>query len=286
MIIQVPEHFSKNKDILTLENLSFLYYFNRNKTDKINVQLNKHMLLHVFNGSKIIVNDGKTHKITDKQSVFLSKGQYFMSEILSLDKLHFDGIMVFFDDSFLFSIFHKYEHLMKHSNSEQALDIDALCILEDSQALHETMLSTKSYLERKSDDTALIQLKFEEIFLQLLQTNHSHEIVHYFQALYNSSLYKLRDLFENNTFTTVDEMIKESNLSEVQFRKVFKEMYDVTPKEWLLHKYLKKAKQLLETKELNVTEVCYECGFHSISWFIKSFKKEFGMTPKKYQQNC
>jgi len=285
MIIQVPEHFSCNKDILTFENLSFLYYFNRNKTQKINVQLNKHMLLHVFNGSKIISNDEVEHKVVDKQSVFISKGQYFMSEILSVEKSHFDGIMVFFDDAFLFSIFHKYENL-KITSKEVHPSKDKLCIIEDSQALHETMLSTKAYLERRTDEPTLIQLKFEEIFLQLLQTDSSHEILHYFQSLYVTSVYKLKDIFENNEFSTVEEMIKKSKLSEVQFRKVFKQMYDTTPKEWLLHKSLAKAKTLLCTKELNVTEVCFECGFHSISWFIKSFKKEFGITPKKYQQNC
>ena len=53
-----------------------------------------------------------------------------------------------------------------------------------------------------------------------------------------------------------------------------------------LKKALKKAKKLLIKKELNVTEICYECDFNSLSWFIKSFKKEFGITPKQYQQNC
>lgn len=115
MLVQVPEHFLKRKDILQFENLSFLYYFNRNKTQKINVQLNKHMLLHVFNGSKIISNEGIKHTVASGQSVFMSKGQYFMSEILSLEKSHFDGIMVFFDDVFLFTIFNKYENLKKPS---------------------------------------------------------------------------------------------------------------------------------------------------------------------------
>lgn len=161
-----------------------------------------------------------------------------------------------------------------------------LCIIENSQALHETMLSTKSYLERQSDESALIQLKFEEIFLQLLQSNSSNEITEYFQSLYATSMFKFKDLFENNDYINVEEMIKKSRLSEVQFRKIFKQMYRTTPKEWLLRKSLNKAKTLLATKEFNVTEVCFECGFHSISWFIKSFKNEFGITPKKYQQNC
>jgi len=49
MIIQIPEHFAKNKNILKLPTLSFLYYFNRDITEKVHVQVNKHLLIHVFN---------------------------------------------------------------------------------------------------------------------------------------------------------------------------------------------------------------------------------------------
>lgn len=285
MIIQVPEHFSKNKDILKLDNFTLLYYFNREKSEKMHIQINKHMLLHVFNGSKIIHSNGTDYTVGEKESVFISSGQYFMSELFSNKKSHFDGIMVFFDDDFLFSIFNKYKNFAQVTPDVKQVR-KQLCIIEDSQALHETMLSTKSYLTRKSDDPLLIQLKFEEIFLQLLQSNSSKQIVSYFQTLYDKSLFKFKDLFENSEFTTVDEMIQVSKLSEVHFRKIFKQLYNTTPKEWLLKKSLYKAKNLLEDKTLNVTDVCYHSGFNSLSWFIKSFKQEFGITPKRYQQNC
>ena len=285
MLIQVPEHFSQNKNILHFENLSFLYYFNREKTPKIHIQLNQHMLLHVFNGSKVISTDGVDHTVEQSQSVFISKGQYFMSEILSVEKSQFDGIMVFFDDAFLLSIFDKYPSLLQNSVSIPQ-DNQPLCIIENSTALHETMLSTQVYLERGSDESLLIQLKFEEIFLQLLQSNSSGEIRNYFQTLYDNSLFRFKRLFEDHEFNTVKEMMTLSRLSEPQFRKLFAELYNTTPKEWLVKKSLHKAKKLLEEKSLNVTEVCFECGFNSISWFTKSFKQEFGITPKKYQQNC
>jgi AraC-like DNA-binding protein len=285
MIIQIPEHFSNNKNILKLPTLSFMYYFNREITKKVNVQINKHMLIHVFNGSKIIFNNDIEYKLSDKQSAFISKGQYFMSEILSIEESYFDGIMVFFDDEFLLSMFNKYPTLLKNKDAKN-MNNNSLCIIEESKALHETMLSTKFYLERKSDEDILIQLKFEEIFLQLIQSNKSNEILKYFQSLYSKSIFKFKNLFENNSFENVEDMIFQSKLSQPQFRKLFNELYNTTPKEWLLNKSLLKSKKLLEDKELNVTQVCYECGFNSISWFIKSFKKEFGTTPKKYQQNC
>ena len=285
MIIQIPEHFSNNENILKLSTLSFLYYFNRDSSQKVNVQINNHMLLHIFNGSKIIKNDNKEYEISAKQTLFLSKGQYFMSELLSLEKGCFDGIMVFFDDEFLLSLFSKYPVLMDKTVSEKLAD-NQLCVVEYSEAVHETMLSTQAYLQRKSNDAVLIQLKFEEIFLQLLQSNRSNEIVSYFQSLYSQSMYKFKNFLENGNFDNVEDMIFKSKLSKVQFRKLFNQLYDTTPKEWLLKKALKKAKKLLIKKELNVTEICYECDFNSLSWFIKSFKKEFGITPKQYQQNC
>jgi len=85
-------------------------------------------------------------------------------------------------------------------------------ILSVQESCHETMLSRKSYLERSSDESLLVQLKFEEVFLQLLQSNSSNEILSYFQALYSKSLFKFKDLFESHTFENVEDMIAQSKL--------------------------------------------------------------------------
>ncbi|MDF1884224.1 helix-turn-helix domain-containing protein [Sulfurimonas sp. SAG-AH-194-C21] len=282
MLIQIPQHFESNPNTLKLSSLSLLYYFNKEQTQKVNVQLNKHMLIHVFNGSKTIHVEDDDYSIQEYQSAFISKGQYFISEQLSDEKSYFDGMMVFFDDEFLHKLFTKYDTLKEKMDGETP---SALFIVEDSTPLHETMLSTKNYIKRESNEPALVQLKFEEIFLQLIQSNKSKKILHYLQSLYTSSVYKFQDFIENGEFTTVKEMMHESKLSEPLFRKTFAKLYKTTPKEWLLKKSLLKAKSLLEEKSLSVTQVCFECGFNSLSWFTKSFKEEFGTTPKKYQQN-
>jgi len=284
MLIQIPQHFENSKEILKLPNLSFLYYFNRETTQKVHIELNQHMLIHVFHGSKSIYSDDKEYKITEKQSAFISKGQYFISELLSVETSYFDGIMVFFDDEFLHSIFSKYPVLKESINTKHPKK-DALCIVEKSALLHETMLSTQAYLKHKSETSLLIQLKFEEIFLQLIHGNKTDEILKYFQAHYSDSRFKFQDFVESDEFLSVQEMIEKSKLPPSEFRKLFSEIYKSTPKEWLLKKALTKAKFLLKEKELNVTQIAQESGFNSLSWFTKSFKEEFGLTPKKYQQN-
>ncbi|MFD2034604.1 two-component regulator propeller domain-containing protein [Belliella marina] len=47
---------------------------------------------------------------------------------------------------------------------------------------------------------------------------------------------------------------------------------------------LKKSKQLLKENSRNITEIAYAVGFSSQSYFSRSFVKQFGITPKEYQQ--
>lgn len=45
---------------------------------------------------------------------------------------------------------------------------------------------------------------------------------------------------------------------------------------------LKKAVQLLKSKQYNVSEVSLMVGFYDRKYFSKEFKKEFGVTPSNY----
>jgi AraC-like DNA-binding protein len=48
---------------------------------------------------------------------------------------------------------------------------------------------------------------------------------------------------------------------------------------------LERAELLLGTTELSVSEVCLQTGFNNISFFIRSFKKSYGMTPLQYRNH-
>ncbi len=53
----------------------------------------------------------------------------------------------------------------------------------------------------------------------------------------------------------------------------------------VIKKYrIKKASLLLRNKEGNISEIMYSVGFSNLSYFSKCFKKEYGLTPKDYQQ--
>lgn len=69
------------------------------------------------------------------------------------------------------------------------------------------------------------------------------------------------------------------------FSKFFKKYIGYNFSEYLKSYRISKAMELLETTKLSTTEICYECGFNELSYFIKVFKKKNQITPNKYRVN-
>lgn len=66
------------------------------------------------------------------------------------------------------------------------------------------------------------------------------------------------------------------------FCKFFYEMTNKTPIEYLNYYRIESACEQLITTDLPITEIALNCGFNDVSYFIKTFKKYKGTTPKKY----
>ena len=67
------------------------------------------------------------------------------------------------------------------------------------------------------------------------------------------------------------------------FRKV-QAISGTTPNELLRMVRMKRAARLFRTSELNVTQVMYEVGMKTPSYFAKSFRHYFGMNPAEYRK--
>ena len=71
------------------------------------------------------------------------------------------------------------------------------------------------------------------------------------------------------------------NMSEVNFRRLFKEYTGFSPIDYRNDLRLSNAKNKLQSGEYNVSEVAELCGFSNLSFFIRLYKKKYGYTPKK-----
>lgn len=93
---------------------------------------------------------------------------------------------------------------------------------------------------------------------------------------------QLHDIIQKNLADSefgVESIGREIGLSRVQLYRKVKALTGSSVVDLIRKARLSKAKRLLESRSLNVSEVAYEVGFSSPSYFSKCFKDEFGMVP-------
>lgn len=93
---------------------------------------------------------------------------------------------------------------------------------------------------------------------------------------------KLREVIRDNMSDSdfsVERIGEEIGLSRVQLYRKVKALTGQTPVELLRKARLERGRRLIEKTEKSVSEIAYEVGFTSPSYFNKCFKDEFGISP-------
>lgn len=67
--------------------------------------------------------------------------------------------------------------------------------------------------------------------------------------------------------------------------RMLKERKGMTLRQYIIAYRLKCAKRLLELSDKSAQDIAEECGFTDASYFAKTFKATFGMTPKEYRNS-
>lgn len=81
---------------------------------------------------------------------------------------------------------------------------------------------------------------------------------------------------------TLDDLARAAGMNSKYFCRYFREMTHRTPIDYLNYYRIEQACFKLATSNDSIAEISMSCGFNDESYFIKTFKKYKGVTPKKY----
>ena len=98
---------------------------------------------------------------------------------------------------------------------------------------------------------------------------------------------KLVELMEQNMDNgdlVVDDLVRELAVSRSVFFKKLKTLTGLAPIEFIKEIRIKRATQLIETGEFNMTQISYMVGINDPRYFSKCFKAQVGMTPTEYKE--
>ena len=106
----------------------------------------------------------------------------------------------------------------------------------------------------------------------------------------SGSLYGIMDNiidYVNQNFTSCDEreLAKKYKVSYSYFSRTFKQMMNMSFKEYINYLRINEAQRLLLTTGKSITDISMEMGFSSPSHFINVFRRHMGRAPKQYRKN-
>jgi len=87
---------------------------------------------------------------------------------------------------------------------------------------------------------------------------------------------------EVESSVNVSSLAKRVGLNQNTLQNGFKTLYKTSVNEYIRNFRIEAAKELLETTDLNITQITYKVGINSRSYFSKVFKKRYGVTPKDF----
>ena len=91
---------------------------------------------------------------------------------------------------------------------------------------------------------------------------------------------------QNYTGTiSLKEFGEQFHLSEKYISRYFKEHFHITLSQYVTYLRLEHAKQLLQDTDIPITEIALQSGYQNVSYFIRSFKKTYEVSPLKYRKN-
>lgn len=82
---------------------------------------------------------------------------------------------------------------------------------------------------------------------------------------------------------SLDLMSRQACFSRYHFLRLFRQAFHKTPHQYLIERRIEKAKELLSTDNLRVTDVCLEVGFQSLGSFSSLFRRYVGHAPVTFR---
>lgn len=80
----------------------------------------------------------------------------------------------------------------------------------------------------------------------------------------------------------VESFVKAMNVGRTLLYKKIKALTDLSINDFIINIRLKRAAQLLKESDFTISEVAYQVGFNSVSYFSTYFKKHFKITPSVF----
>ncbi|WP_274475591.1 AraC family transcriptional regulator [Mangrovimonas aestuarii] len=282
MIVDVYKYFKENPayNKLVGDDYLFVEYKCPLDVEKFKLWSASHLITYVINGRKDWITANETYEITAGDALFIPKGVYTTKQYFEVEYC----VMLFFvNDDFISFFLKENPKLQCDSSSESKWD--SIFKVDVDASFEALIKSIFEYLKTGQAPQELVELKFRELFFNIMLNPKNKSLTRFLCSLKNKTKEDIKSIMLQNFRydLNMEEFAALCGKSLSSFKRNFKEEFNTTPGKWLANQRLNYAQTLLLGSELNINEICYESGFKNPSHFITLFKDHFNLPPNQYR---
>lgn len=273
----------KIPDLLLGENtdeLNIFFYLRDKGPDQIKLKLHytQNMFCFMLKGMKEITNDTDRFQMNDEQIGLVPAGKMLMSERVTL-RQEFESLLLFFSNKYLAEFLAKFNVELTNLPENQS---PVITFPKDEYLL--TFQRSMKLLEKNFSKKHFRLAKMEELLLYLLEKYPKQTKAFIFSSMSKAKHNSLSLVIQSHKFKNlnIEELAFLCNMSLSTFKRRFYDVYQTSPRKYLISEKMEKAKRLLQVQK-RPSEIYFELGYENLSSFSNEFKKHVGMPPRTYQ---
>lgn len=191
--------------------------------------------------------------------------------------LAFEALMIFLPENTLKTFISKSFKYNGAQTSGPYMVFPATRLIQDFK------VQFRQYFEHRSFNyEQLIPLKQREILTLLLASGFKEEVLAFICSAVSRNPQDMDALIQEYLLqpVTIAELANLCNRSLAKFKRDFQKQYHASPRAYINKGRLAHARMLLQNTGKLISEISADCAFESTSYFIRIFKREFGITPQ------
>lgn len=267
---------------LAVRDLLILYYTCPQVEKLLHVFSHYNEIAFTLSGKKTLHHREKSWCLTNDTSLFIRRTAY------TAEKYDFEGweILAFcFGDDFLRQVYREYRQYLPIKNLPPSPS-DMLIEIKLNETTCAFFYSMVPYFSQKIPPSeSLLELKFKELLFNILSDPENTGLLAYVDSISDQYKTPIWQVMEANYMfnLSIAQYARIAQRSMATFKREFYAHYKTTPGKWLTQKRLGHAKMLLSTSKKTITEVADDSGFENLSYFSRTFKEKYGLSPLQYR---
>ncbi|AYM99119.1 AraC family transcriptional regulator [Chryseobacterium sp. 3008163] len=239
--------------------------------------LEQHLLLIVLEGTVVLTYGKQEYTVGKNDMILLKKAtavKYHKFGNAENDNIY-DSLMFSIKDDLLKSFLSTSEIKVSKPEGEIKTGVYPM-----NECLVAFAYSMKPYFfDQSVVHPGQLRLKIMELLYDVAECNRNMFLQ--ILQLHEPVRTDIRNVVEQHYASpvSVSELAYLSGRSLSSFKRDFQNIYNVAPATWIREKRLEKAKDMLETTALSVSDICYSLGFENVSHFSRIYKEFHGQAP-------